>query len=123
MKPTGLAPELLVKHYEFLLRVADRYHADAAFRRSLELDGRNVLGDMGLEFPDGMEVRVVANSRDRLYLAMPPNLNIDLGDQVLAAVAGGFKSVGTAASFGSVGSVCTCAGTFMSAGTLGTSEV
>ena len=121
MKPAGgPTPELLIEHYELLARIADRYHADADFRCSLGLDGRNVLGGMGLEFPDGMEIRVAANSGDRLYLAMPPDPNTDLGDQTLTAIAGGGVTIGSAGSLGTFSTLTTCWSSLSTAATVGT---
>ena len=50
-----------------------------------------------------MDVRVRANSADRMHFILPPDPNAVLGDETLAAVHGGVR----ASSAGSVGSAST----------------
>ena len=121
-RPDGyLSLDQLEKYADLSVRVAERCYADPVFRRSMETDGRTALAGMGLELPPGFDVKTVANTSDRMYVVLPPNPNMTLGDETLAALAGGdFSSLGCGASasswscpFGSVGSFST----------LGTSKV
>ena len=66
-----------------------RYHADADYRRQVEADAVAAFREQGMELPSDIAVRVLANTDDTRYIIMPPDPNADLGDEMLAAVAGG----------------------------------
>ena len=54
-------------------------------------DPKSVLKDYGLEVPDGMDVKVVENADDCVYITLPPapRRNADLSDDELSNAAGG----------------------------------
>ena len=120
MKTISFESETIQKNTELMLRLGERYHTDPAFRRSVASGGRAALAEMGLELPAGVDVKVVANTDERLYLPMPPNPNKDLSDQSLVSAFGGTDTAGTS---GSVSTVSTfpgaCIFTALTASTLG----
>ena len=114
------------KHIAFVDGVAERYVSDTAFRDACEADGRAALESIGMsmDLPADVDIRVVVNTGDRAYMAMPPDPNIDLADEKLEVVAGGDTAgtAGTGATVSTMGSVPTTvssAGTFGTAGTAG----
>ena len=72
--------------FEALLRFGERYRADAAVRARVAAGD---FSDLGLEFPDGVEVRVVEQSAEAYYFPLPPQPDTALSDEALEAVAGG----------------------------------
>ena len=106
------------------LALARRYREDAGYRRRVQADPIAAFREQGIEWPaggvalDGVEVRVVANTDDRLYVVLPSEPNWDLSDETLAAVAGG-ETVASAGSVGTAGSIA-CSTAFGSFGTIGT---
>ena len=77
--------------------LVQRYHADPDYRRQVEADPVAAFREQGMELPGNIAVRVLANTDDTRYIIMSPDPNADLGDETLAAIAGG------AGSFGSTG--------------------
>ena len=69
--------------------LVQRYHADADYRRQVEADPVAAFRELGMELPSDIAVRVLANTDGTRYVIMPPDPNADLGDEVLATVAGG----------------------------------
>ena len=101
--------------------LVQRYHADPDCRRQVEADPVTVFREQGLELPSDIAVRVLVNTDDTRYVIMPPDPNVDLDDEMLAAVAGGATlgtagTVSTATSVGSSMSTVGCTGTAGSAG-------
>ena len=84
--------------------LVQRYHADPNYRRQVETDPVAAFREQGMELPSDIAVRVLANTDDTRYIIMPPDPNADLGDEMLANVAGG---AGTA-----MGSFCTIPSTY-----------
>ena len=107
--------------------LVQRYHADADYRRQVETDPVAAFREQGMELPSDIAVRVLANTDDTFYMVLPPDPNTGLGEEVLAAIAGGGHTVGSAATGSTIGSVASapatfsCVGSFASAGTVGSS--
>ena len=99
--------------------LVQRYHADADYRRQVEADPVAAFREQGMELPSNIAVRVLANTDDTIYMVLPPDPNMDLGDEMLTAVAGGATSL----CVGSLGTASTGApatlGTVGSASSLG----
>ena len=98
--------------------LVQRYYADPDYRRQVEADPVAAFREQGMELPSDIEVRVLANTDDTFYVVLPPDPNTDLGDEMLAAVAGGKYQPSTVFSVstygsagGTMGSVA-CLGTF-----------
>lgn len=53
---------------------------------------RAIQQEFGKELPLGLEVRVVEESANLVYLVLPPKRSVELSDDDLAAVAGGFAA-------------------------------
>ena len=66
-----------------------RYHADPDYRGQVETDPVAAFREQGMELPSNIAVRVLANTDDTRYVIMPPDPNMDFGDEMLAGVAGG----------------------------------
>ena len=99
--------------------LVQRYHADPDYRRQVEADPVATFREQGIELPSDIAVRVLANTDDTFYMVLPPDPNMDLGDEMLAAVAGGkYKyypvTVGSASSYSTVDGTM---GTFLTIGT------
>jgi hypothetical protein len=64
---------------------------DEALKARFMSDPKSVLKDYGLEVPDGMDVKVVENADDCVYITLPPapRGNVDLSDDELSNAAGG----------------------------------
>ena len=70
--------------------LAERYRSDAALRSRIDGgDVEDALSDLGLVLPPGIEARIVVNTADTFHVVMPPDPNLELSDEMLAAVAGG----------------------------------
>ncbi len=99
--------------------LAERYRSDAALRSRIDGgDMEDALSDLELALPPGIEVRVAVNTADTFHVVMPPDPNIELSDEALAAVAGG-KSAGSAGSVGTAGTMG-CSSSPSSVSTAGT---
>ena len=100
-------------------QLVSRAWSDPAFKQRLLSDPAAVLKEQGIDVGPGVEVRVVENTENVVYLALPPQPSEGLSDEQLDQVAGG-TTLGTVGSVGSMGTICgslACAGT---AGTVGT---
>ncbi len=81
--------ELASKMNEF----AEAYRADADLRARSEAEPRAVLAERGLDalaWPPGADVRIVADTGDTMHFMLPPDPNMDLTDDDLVSVSGGF---------------------------------
>ncbi len=114
-----ISPEDLQQYHTLIERITDRYYEDADFRETLDSDARAALADMGLQLPEGIEVKVVASTSRQAYVVLPPDPNVDLDDEALTAVAGGSSS-GTAGSAGTVSTLSSFTVTIGCAATAGT---
>ena len=107
--------------------LVQRFHADPDYRREVEADPVSAFREQGMELPSDIAVRVLANTDDTFYMVLPPDPNMDLGDEMLTAVAGGKLHL-RAATFGSVACMgcfaCACpASTVSTASSVGTVDV
>ena len=106
-------------------RVADlarRYRDDPELRARIDSgDMADEIARLGVALPGGVEPRIVANSDEVYYLALPPDPNATMGDETLAQVSGG-ASLGSASSVGTMSSFgcSTWVSSIGSAGTAGT---
>ena len=71
---------------EALKDFAARYRADAEVRARID---RGDVSDIGLDLPEGIEVRVVEQTADTYYLPLPQSPAAALSDEALAGAAGG----------------------------------
>ena len=62
---------------------------DPEFRARLEAEPRAMLGALGINFPAGIEVRLVCDTPEELHLVMPPDPNALLSDASLENISGG----------------------------------
>jgi hypothetical protein len=92
--------------------------ADPAYKARLIADPKAVLAEQGIDVPDDIELRVVENTDDVVYLTLPPEPSEDLSDEMLEAAAGG-SCLGSSGTAMCVGSVCGTIGTMGSASTYG----
>ena len=112
------SPEAFAQQTAVILKIAERYRSEPDLRATLAGDAHRALTGMGLLLPEGVEVRVHANTADTLYLVLPPDPNVELSDEALAAVAGGDSvgSAGTVSTFGSIPGTWGSLGTASSVG-------
>ena len=88
--------------------LVQRYHTDPDYRRQVEADPVAAFREQGMELPNDIEVRVLANTDDTRYVIMPPDPHTDLGDETLTTVGGGtltFASVSCPKGY-CVGGLC-----------------
>src|SRR5687767_16034837 len=66
---------------------------DADFKKRFVSDPKKVLAEYGMEVPEGINVKVVENTDDTMYLTLPPKPDRSeesrVGDNQLDAVSGG----------------------------------
>ncbi|HEV8224122.1 MAG TPA: NHLP leader peptide family RiPP precursor, partial [Rubrobacteraceae bacterium] len=84
-------------------RLIQRSLEDEAFRQRLLDDPRAIIEqELGSRLPESVEVRVVEESADTIYLVLPSASPVgqggELSDQELDAVAGGMPACGDTAS-------------------------
>lgn len=72
-------------------QIISKAWTDDAFRQKLLSDGAAVLKEEGLELPEGVDLRVVENTENVLYLVLPPKPEAAaiLSDDQLDDIAGG----------------------------------
>lgn len=95
-----------------LRRFAGRWHADPALRARVAAGDR---ADLHVGVPEGIEVRVVAQTPAVHYFLMPDDPNKVAPDRSLESVAGG----STGGTLGTVGSLGSIPSTVSSAGSVG----
>ena len=81
-----MAQITLAEYFEALTDFAVRYRADADVRARI---ARGDTSDLGPDFPDSLEVRVVEQTADTYYLPLPQSPAAALSDEALAGTAGG----------------------------------
>ena len=84
-----LGPELVDRYSEALQTMANDCRDDPEFRAKLDSEPREAFADRGLPCPGNSEVRVVRNTADVFYMAIPPDPNTTLSDAALEQTAGG----------------------------------
>ena len=102
--------------------LAERYRADPELRARIDSgDAAGMLAELGIDLPEGVDHRIVVDTREVRHFALPPDPNRLLRDETLADVSGG-STLGSAASVGSMSSLVCSTGpsSLSSAGTAGT---
>lgn len=95
-------------------------HAVAdALRGDGKRDVHEVLGEHGIEIADETEVKIVENTADTYYFALPPDPNRDLSDEALKSAVGGNTSSSASSAF-TAGTAPSCVSSVSSVGTAGT---
>lgn len=79
--------------------IAEKAKADAEFRKKVLADPKAVLADMGFTVRDSINVNVVEESANDVYIVLPKsaaaaNAGDDLSDDALEAVAAGQFNAG-----------------------------
>jgi hypothetical protein len=71
---------------------------DAAFKKRFMSEPKKVLAEFGMPVPEGLDVKVVENTNDTMYLTIPPAPSKpkggELSDNQLDAVSGGVLTSG-----------------------------
>ena len=114
-------PEDVQEQARAMGQVISQAWSDPDYKARFVSDPRQVLTEAGIDTPEGMELRVVENSGDVMYLTLPVKPSEELSDDMLEAVAGG-STAGTASTLGTAGTVGTpvlTMGTVSSAGSAG----
>ena len=76
-----------------LLSFADAHRKDPDLRSRADADPAAALAEHDVEVLPDTEVSIVEDTDEVFHFVLPPNYNASLDDEVLAAVAGGGKSV------------------------------
>ena len=92
---------------------------DAGLRARIETEPRAVLSERGIELPVSVETRIVADTDDVFHMIMPPDPNMDLGDEALHGVAAGTQTASSGGTVGTFGCLPSCIGSASSLGTAG----
>jgi hypothetical protein len=70
---------------------------DAEFKKRFVSDPKKVLAEYGMDVPEGINVKVVENTEDTMYLTLPPKPDwkkgSELSDNQLDAVSGGAGTI------------------------------
>ena len=106
-----MTEEEFLQGREVLLQNSARYHRDAALRDRLDAGYTQAAIEAFRmrDVPPGTEVRVVAQSPEVYYLALPPDPNDAVSDALLGAVVGGDGAT-TASSAGTLPSTVSTIG-------------
>ena len=79
-------------------KIIEKALKDQEFRESLLTNSKATLEkELGTKFPEGIEIKVLEETENTLYLVLPPSpipKGTELSDEQLEAVAGGSKSDG-----------------------------
>ena len=110
-----------IQNLKPLIDFSKEYHSNEALRA--RIDGGDVaplVEALDMEVPQGMEVRVFANTADTFYLPLRPDPSMMLEDNDLISISGGStaSSAGTISTAGTAPSSLSTAGTAGSAGTM-----
>ncbi len=108
--------DLLGQYSDALQTMANDCRDDAELRAKVDSEPRAVFADRDLPFPDQSDVRVVRNTADVFYMAIPPDPNAAVSDASLEQTAGGSRGVGHPNNCASTSStIPSCLGTYGSA--------
>jgi len=64
--------------------------SDEAFRKRLLAQPAAALTEVGVAMPEGKQLKVVENTDQLVYLVLPAKADVELSEDELAIVAGGF---------------------------------
>ena len=78
------------RFHEAVAQYADRYRSDEAVRARI---AGGDTSDLGIDVPEGMEVRISEQTDDTYYFVLPPNPGKVLADDDLDNIAGGTSCV------------------------------
>lgn len=78
----------IISREELTKEVLEKAGADKDFKKALMDNPKETLGRLGVQVPEGVEIRVVEESPQVLYLVLPVNLD-ELTDEQLDNVAAG----------------------------------
>ena len=73
-----------------------KYQDSPALRARAETEPRAVLSEHGIRLSPEHDLRIVANTAETFHVVMPPDPNVLLAEEDLAAVAGGSGAYGGA---------------------------
>ena len=113
-----------VEHRALLQQISADYHADPALRARIDGgDARPVMDVIGVDQPEGLEIRVVTNTPEVWHLPMPMDPNKAVTDLALSDIAAG-STAGCAATTSTAGTFAcsTTASTLGSGGTVSTAS-
>lgn len=87
--PDGASPAIITRY------IITKAQADDAFKGKVLSNINEVLQDLGVTLPEGITLKIVANSDSEQYVVIPyvPPVSGELSDDQLAAVAGGKSHV------------------------------
>ena len=68
------------------------YQESPDLRARADVEPRAVLSEHGIQVPPNQDVRIVANTAETFHLIMPPDPNVALAEEDLAAASAGFAS-------------------------------
>ena len=129
MTPDKMTPERVQgyqSNFTPFRSLAERYRQDESLRARVDAgDVADLLPELGINPPPGVEVRIVADGAGTHHVVLPPDPNQQLSDEALAAVAGGGKTASTAGTVGTASSMAcstvpSSASSAGSAGSVGT---
>jgi hypothetical protein len=76
--------------HEYLLKLTHRAEIDPDFRQRLLSDTHGaVTEELGIEIPEGMNIRVVEEQPGEAVIVLPPTTSDEVSDEELAGAAGG----------------------------------
>ena len=113
--PNKIEAELHEQYSDALQSIANDCRDDPDLRGRVDEDPRSVFADRGLPFPKTSDVRVVCNTAEVFHLAMPPDPNAHLSDDMLGNVTGGTRGSlgqGPAGTASTVSSIPSTIGTY-----------
>lgn len=100
--------------------LAARYERDPELRARIDAgEAGEEIAALGLDIPEGVELKVVANTAEVFHVVFPLNPNRELSEETLNAIGGG-KTAGTGGCAGTLSSAGSCAMSVSSVSTAGT---
>jgi hypothetical protein len=76
-------------------QVVAKAWTDASFKKQLLADPAAALKQQGIDVPRGLQVKVVENTDQVLYLVLPPKPSGEISEEDLERVAGGISVMRT----------------------------
>ena len=93
-----------ITRQEFEKQIIQKAQSDKDFRKALVNNPKVTLGQLGVQVPEEVEIKVVEESAKLVYLVLPCSLD-ELTDEQLDAVSGGLSWWNWFCSFGGTGDV------------------
>ncbi len=84
--------EAVHQSYETLMEFGERYRADAEVRARI---ARGDTSDLGMDGPEGVEIRVMQQTADTYYFALPQLPTTALSAEALETISGGITLTNT----------------------------